>query len=658
MSDKSMNLSNNLGDITSILHNQGVSDLSWLMVNEEEYRRAETLPKQNLDIIPDLQKALARDDDGVPGIIPLKPHTIVNRNPIDTQVSPIDMSVPIRNRTARMVMAGLPVEEIRKRLALEYSPGDIHCATSAINEVLYERGLLGNAYINSEHFPHCATNINEQKYARTYGKRALFVLAKDQCVDCVCNKGGFCSSLDSKQLVDEIPYAKLVEHYADILSSEKRPVDISGIGEHQLPLSEREWKERLRSAFLRSPVVSHPDGIQRIQTQQLVIQPKVTNADMVAFWARRQAAFEIESMPSPEYMKYARRMMLGNNDVAILVSSNDAKLSSLASEYGLLGHTYLDMDALGGCRQTLSLIKSRNDNFITSRNDGIGVVPDFIVRRSSSCLHCKNLPDGACAEISRISTIVQFRPAANKRTFVRSLIRSVGSGYIERTAAQMVIKNVKDNADWTRLTAQVNLFRPVTKEESVYAGAVIKPHYGEPGREFEKATMDPEEIRRTLSHLMNKGLFGYKLKAALLQRYSLNDLRQVPEIGRKASVDDGIQGHYFIDPTAYQDYGRGCVEGSEYFRKQGAPYLLASNSCTGCILQTHPGWCSKYSKEMIRQVPTQVRVANIEARKKLPVIQIPVENPVEKYELKNELSVDLGNVRSSPEMIIPGNNLD
>ena len=76
-----------LGDITEIMHNQGpVSDYSWLAVDEEEYRRSEALPRQNLDAIPELTAALTYDKekDGVPSLIPLRPHTIVNANPLET----------------------------------------------------------------------------------------------------------------------------------------------------------------------------------------------------------------------------------------------------------------------------------------------------------------------------------------------------------------------------------------------------------------------------------------------------------------------------------------------------------------------------------------------------------------------------------------------
>jgi hypothetical protein len=171
--------------------------------------------------------------------------------------------------------------------------------------------------------------------------------------------------------------------------------------------------------------------------------------------------------------------------------------------------------------------------------------------------------------------------------------------------------------------------------------------------------MDPEEVRRTISHMMNSGLSGRALQVALLKRYSREDLQQVPEVGHRAAKDDGVQGVFFIDPTAYRDYGKGCNDGAKTFRKRGAPHILAADNCTGCMLQTAPGWCSKYSKSLIRQVPTQVRQAAVSARRQLPVIQSPVENPVEKFELSSELVVDPVQVRSKgPEITIGGPTLN
>ena len=156
--------------------------------------------------------------------------------------------------------------------------------------------------------------------------------------------------------------------------------------------------------------------------------------------------------------------------------------------------------------------------------------------------------------------------------------------------------------------------------------------------------MDPEEVRRTISSMMNSGLSGKNLRASILSRYTISDLQQVKEVVVAAAVNDGVQGNYFIDPTAYGDYGHGCSSGSKLFRKQGASNLLASTKCNGCFLETAPGWCSKYAKSLIRNVPDDIR-AEIAAARKAASVEPPkvtFENPVEKYELSSDMTIDIG----------------
>jgi hypothetical protein len=142
---------------------------------------------------------------------------------------------------------------------------------------------------------------------------------------------------------------------------------------------------------------------------------------------------------------------------------------------------------------------------------------------------------------------------------------------------------------------------------------------------------------------MNTGLQVRKLQSAVLRRYARSDLAQVPSVGAQLAKDDGVQGSYFIDPTAYRDYGRGCQTASDNFRKlNSVPNVLASSGCTGCRLQTHPGWCSKLAKTLIRQVPEEVRL-EVAERRRLPVVQAsaPVRNPVAEFELTAELPVEI-----------------
>ncbi len=650
MSEKKHTATGGIDDVSALLSNQGLADLSWLNVNEEEYRAFEALPKQNLDIIPELMKAVSMQD-GVPHVTPLRPHTVVNRNPSDIlPVSDVDLTAPIRNRVARLVMAGLPAAEIATRLQLEFAHGDIMLARSAIQEVLAERGVLGNVYVDAKHFPRAAHDRRERKAALELSKNALYVVGGcGGAGNCPCHQTGFCTTFGGKQVVQEVPWgAKLAAHYAPRLASEKRPIDFSGMDAGS-PIPARVWKARLSAAFNQSPVFVDPDGVKRVHTQVAPRPVPITKADVADFWARRQVASTAEPMPSASYMKYARRMMEGHDDTAMLIASGNPELAALASEYGLLGHSYIDVDALGGCRQALELIRKMGS-----------VKPDFAVRREATCQHCKCADDGACAEIGKTSFLTDRRPGFDIRAFARALLRSVSKGNITMQQAQVAATNAKRFASpsWTVLTAKVNLMGPPKKPAaSAYSGIATKAHYSAPGRETDRAPVDPDKVRMSISHLMNTGLTGHDLTRAVLSQWTKTDLQSVPDVGRKLASEDGVQGVYFIDPTAYPDYGRGCNAGSKLFRKKegSAPYVQVASGCTGCTLQTAPGWCSKYAKQLIRQVPTQVRKASAEAKRKLPVLQPVVENPVEKWELASEVSVDLGPSREArPEVSIPG----
>ena len=233
----------------------------------------------------------------------------------------------------------------------------------------------------------------------------------------------------------------------------------------------------------------------------------------------------------------------------------------------------------------------------------------------------------------------------NKGHLVAALGRALAEGRIHVQSYDTAIQNVGSlqSADWRSLTAQANLMRPGPKPTAVYQGSKASIHHVGSSPDVISKPMDPEEVRMFVSHLMNTGLHGQRLSASILNRYSRADLLQdgVREVGSSLAASDGIQGTYFIDPTAYHDYGRGCSTGASRFRKQGAPNLMVGNACVGCSLQTAPGWCSKYAKSLIRSVPDDVRESIASSRRRLPVVQAEVEDPVARYELASDLTFEV-----------------
>lgn len=609
MADNKFEISDNLGDINSVLHNQSVADLSWLSVDEAAYRAAEALPKQNLDMIPELMHALTIDPkEDVQKVIPLKPHVMVNKNPLDVASNPVDAINPIRNRVARLVMEGLNDKEIKSRLRLEFSAEQIKVASAELEKVISETGLLGNVYIDSKIFPKCSQlNGSDRKLVASCGKRSLYVLSKPDCTRCVKNTSGRCASFN-KTIVDEIPYtSKLAAHYAPSLVEERRESALTDS-------SIKTWKRRLQIAFTTPVSKANPDGTQTSHYQPKVKPVKLT-PELI-----RQATIKRETniVLSSQYKTYASRMMNGHNDVELLSNAKDPELQKLANEYGLLGYSYLDMDALGGCKNTISFIKARK------------ISPDFILRRNSSCSICKNISDGGCAKLC--DKIVSTPPSYNVSHFHSALARACNNEIICEQDKSKALRKVASDADFRSLTAQANLLSP--KKLSVkYSSSNVKAYYGSHDLKSNES-IDPEEIRKFVSHLMNTGLSGTGLQRAILSRYSTLDLKGLSALGKRLASEEHIQGSYYLDPTAYSDYGRGCAEGSSIFKNRGPKNIMASSKCTGCTMQNAPGWCSKYCKSLIRSVPQSVRSAS---KISLPMIQPEISNPVEEWGLESEV---------------------
>jgi hypothetical protein len=620
-----------IGDIEAVMHNQGLVDLSWLVVDEAAYRASETLPKQNLDIIEDLQHALAYEDgDDVPKLVPMKPVVFVTENQIPNSYANLDS--PIIKRTASYVMQGEKESEIIKKLSLEFDKRDLKLAGDQIRATLDERGLLGNVYVDSSHYNKChQLNEGERKLVASSAKKSLFVIANSRCGGCVCNKQGMCSSF-KKRIVSSVNYTpQLASHYFPELSVTKRAASFV-----QDSLT---WKEKLKIAFNHSAVVSSGDGIQSIQYQKQ--SPKLQFTDEQISSALTSEVRENPVVLSSAYIKYADRMQSGIDDRKYLIESGDPELTRLASQHGILGHVYYDVDAAGSCSKAYRDISG-------------SISYQYAVRRASVCHECRNIATGGCAKISAIVPLLKDVQPVGRMAFTAALANEVTSGRISSTMAEKAISRISDDMDFGLLTSQLYKSAPRTQVAS-YSGPKLK----EKSLNVFSSTKNEvaaEDVERTVGHLLNTGLSGSALIATIRQRYSSDELKQHQELGRRFASMDGVQGHYFVDPSVYSDYGRGCNEGASHFRKLGAKNVLACNLCTGCKMQTAPGWCSKYAKTLVRSIPNEV-IASVKMARSLPVLNVvPVVNPVEQYGLSSGITMDLSGSKDRSISIDISNN--
>jgi hypothetical protein len=279
------------------------------------------------------------------------------------------------------------------------------------------------------------------------------------------------------------------------------------------------------------------------------------------------------------------------------------------------------------------------------------VRPDFVLLRSTDA----EVSSKPFTELSKITKVVANYPKLGKEHLVTALETAVAQNRISAQNAQSVLRKVSDDIDWRSLVAQVNLFtpKPIT-ETPKYKGPKVRGYHG--GTVV--AEHDAESVRLDIARMMNSGLSGKDLKKAILSRYSVSSLRPLRSIIERAANDDGVQGHYFIDPSVYPDYGKGCRNGSQSSNKR-ATYILAGSFCTGCTLQTHPGYCSKFGKKMIRTIPDEVRVAAAERRAARVANEAPINDPAEQFGLeKPEIEIEPGPKAESTEISISGPTID
>src|SRR5690349_8168359 len=59
-----------LGDLSNFMKEGSLANLDWLDVDEKEYQQKDTLPKQNLDTVPDLMALWSHEDLPASNFVP------------------------------------------------------------------------------------------------------------------------------------------------------------------------------------------------------------------------------------------------------------------------------------------------------------------------------------------------------------------------------------------------------------------------------------------------------------------------------------------------------------------------------------------------------------------------------------------------------------
>lgn len=651
-----------LGDLSDLFKEGSVSNLDWLDVDEQAYKDLDRLPRQNLDFAPQLEAAWAHEDKPASAYVQnTGPRTM--REVAEASYSNMPKSAQLI-RTARVHLMQDP--NPRKLLATMISKfGKV--AVSTIRDelalLLQERGLLGRYYVAAADFPGChQANKVELAFARRFAADARFIVACDRCTGCVHNAGNTCGVFQKKIVVD-VPYTPDLATQVEQKQAARGKLVQAGVASP---------KERIRLAVLASDVQvgRAPDAPKPTQNTARLLRaveaPKKVHLPVLGTARAQAVQAEMAWSPTTAEGKVASSNAARDKVAVEVVSLLRKEMLRGRSEHELMQALKLSfsLDDLRATRERweplfkeaglYGAIYSTQDSF-----DDCHEGADFLARNASSV---KGIVVGGkchgCIHNKMARCLLYGRP----------LVAKAEDLYTPEVLNQMVREH--------RLAGRIGA-EPVSIEgdvrstlKSVHRTASIRPDAG-PIRSYTKAftggsvthstgDLTKREIVKAASRYLNEGLYGSDLLAALRRRFDPRDIKASQDSLRLVLAEQGLQGIYYVDPTIYADYGKGCNEGERLHRARLVPYVKMADKCGTCVLQTSPGQCSKYAKPLVVEPPytnklaqqREILASGNSTEIGLPSLFDPTRSVLAQFELQGEMRVDVDDISSPLDLAV------
>jgi hypothetical protein len=589
-----------------------VPNLDWLEVDEKEYRASEVLPKQNLDIVPELD-ALWSHEDRPAKIVPNDARPRMMLQVAEASSGPARYAMVVRTARLALLQSDDP-GALKQALTSRFDADSIKGARDGLVAAYEERGLLGRYYVAASDFPSCLTNNGrDAEFVRRFAARAPYLLAKEACGGCVHAADGRCGVFQKKIVLD-VPYGEGdADRVERVMAASGRRVTAS---------AEASPRERIRKALAAptsiDPVASTPKPIEHTaRALRKVDPPKKVHLPVLATARAELVARETTFVPQSSEGKTAstadkvafdkvafevsallRREMLRGRGERELVASMKLSFSAddlnktraswgpLFREAGFLGSVYTTQESFDACQE--------GADFFAKHNPSIKAVV-----ASEKCDGCAFNRMARCAVYGR--PLVASAEALLTPTTVAEMART----YRRAGRLPAVLALPEDPAQ-----ALKTLYRaasPAVATRPVRASVERELHASAP--KHVTAGLTKRDIVRTARRYLNEGLYGKDLGEALRRQFDPRDIVASQDDLRPFVAEQGLVGFHYVDPTVYDDYGKGCHEASRLHRSRLVPYVKAASSCETCVHQARKGHCSQMNKTLVLEPPYLDKVA-------------------------------------------------
>lgn len=592
-------------DFGKFLKDSSVADLDWLDVDEAQYRELDNLPKQNLDIQPDLEALWNREGESatkylVPnvGTIPTQgiknPHTMGDMSALHGNLR--GQAEEIRKVARLALMQSTDTTRLRNELVKRFDLETLRGNRTVLAEVLQERGLLGKLYVAASDFSTCAQGGQPADFVRRYANGARYVLAKTACGDCRHSKtsttGAQHCGVFHKEIQLEVPYSDAL---ADVVERAQK-----GQGREVLASEGIDPKERIRSAYLATTAARVTDAYQGLGVSKTkpvaATAAEVKDQLISASSLLRKKQAEVEVQPVLAFLH--REMVKGHTHEELvrtlkLAFSEDLLVRTrdqwqpLFRESGLYGVVYTKQASFDDCH--------KGADFLAKHNPSVRAI--VAGAKCGSCFYNK---------------------AARCLMYGKSLVKNASEVITSETVEAVLLEHRTAGRlqSWDTKTASAWGDTPAKALRAIHAAAQQAPTpqvapvrmgfmQGFYGQKVEHSTSDftRRDIVKQASKYLNEGLYGQDLLTALKTRFEVRDIKAAADVLRPVVAEQGLQGIYYVDPSVYDDYGRGCHEASRLHRSRLVGYVKQGSKCESCVHQTKRGFCSVINKELVDEPP-------------------------------------------------------
>jgi len=605
-----------LGDLSGFLKGGGVSDLSWLDVNEKEYRSLDQLPKQNLDISPDLQALWAHEDK--PASAYLLPNKDLPKTMGDLSQAHGKLASAIKTAARVQLYISSDMDAWKRAMVGRFGMQALREHKASLKEVLEERGLLGRIYVNASDFPSCHTGEKRTtQLARKVASDAEFVVAKPKCDGCIhattLSTGGQTCAVFHKKLVLEVPYTETLADKVESAQSARGKA---------VQASTDDPKERIRLAMLASEEAPHVPAAYRPVENTTRLLPKVTTGKVhLPMVASQQAQLANDALAADQLLLAGKitKEAAAEAHQKVATQKKGLEVLSVLKREMLRGRT--PRDVLSSLKVSFSMDELKSTRSVWERTFKEAGLYGSVYTTQASFDDCHEGADFLAKHNPSIKGVVAgekcegclFNKMSRCMLYGKRLVKQASDLYTPETVREVIrehrlagrLETGADTIAWgeTPEGSLREIYRVASTPAPSTSTRMVERAHTAMAAPSSTSGLTKREILRTASRYLNEGLYGDQLLTLLKKQFDIRDLRASKEELRSVLAEQGLQGIYYVDPTIYADYGKGCNEAERLHRSRLVPYVKMASACVSCVHQAQAGHCSKLNKPLVDEVP-------------------------------------------------------